>query len=65
MAEPKSSNWSLPSKFFPGQGGAVAEWSKALLLREKINEKPKDPRFAPAWATFYEYYPGPMLLKFS
>ena len=22
-------------------GGAVAEWSKALLLREKINENPK------------------------
>ena len=28
-------------------GGAVAEWSKALLLREKINENQKDPRFAP------------------
>ena len=28
-------------------GGAVAEWSKALLEREKANEKPKDPRFAP------------------
>ena len=23
------------------QGGAVAEWSKAILLREKINENPK------------------------
>ena len=23
------------------QGGAVAEWSKAQLLREKINENPK------------------------
>ena len=29
------------------EGGAVAEWSKALLLREKINENQKDPRFAP------------------
>ena len=28
-------------------GGAVAEWSKALLLREKINENQKDPWFAP------------------
>ena len=34
------------------KGGAVAEWSKALQLREKINENKKDPRFAtPAWAT--------------
>ena len=37
--------------------GAVAEWSKALLVREKINEKLKDIRFAlpppPAWAIFY------------
>ena len=32
--------------------GAVAEWSKALLEREKNKRKPKDPRFAPppAWA---------------
>ena len=29
------------------KGGAVAEWSKALLQREKINEYQKDPRFAP------------------
>ena len=29
------------------KGGAVAEWSKALQLRGKINDKPKDPRFAP------------------
>ena len=28
-------------------GGAVAERSKALLLREKINEKTKDPGFTP------------------
>ena len=28
-------------------GGAVAEWSKALQLREKINGNQKDPRFAP------------------
>ena len=28
-------------------GGTVAEWSKALQLREKINENKKDPRFAP------------------
>ena len=27
-------------------GAAVAEWSKELLSREKIKEKPKDPRFA-------------------
>ena len=27
--------------------GAVAEWFKALQLREKINENKKDPRFAP------------------
>ena len=31
-------------------GDAVAEWSKALQLREKINDNKKDPRFAPrAW----------------
>ena len=29
------------------KGGAVAEWSKALLKREKINENQKDPWFAP------------------
>ena len=42
------------NNYIMGKGGAVAEWSKALLLREKINEKfQKDPRFAPpAWATF-------------
>ena len=28
-------------------GGAVAEWSKALQLWEKINENQKDPRVAP------------------
>ena len=27
-------------------GGAVAEWSKALLVREN-KRKPKDPRFTP------------------
>ena len=29
------------------RGGAIAEWSKALQLREKINKNQKDPRFAP------------------
>ena len=34
-------------------GGAVAEWSKALLLREKINENPKRSQVRPpTWATF-------------
>ena len=28
------------------QGGAVAKWSKALLVKEN-KRKPKDPRFAP------------------
>ena len=28
-------------------GGAVAEWSKALLKREKINEKPKRSQVRP------------------
>ena len=28
------------------KGVAVAEWSKALLLREKMNEKHKEPGFA-------------------
>ena len=28
-------------------GGAVAEWSQALLLGDKINEKPKDSGFGP------------------
>ena len=30
-----------------GQGGAVAEWSKALLVREKINENQKIPGSPP------------------
>ena len=35
------------------EGGEVAEWSKALLSREKINEKPKRSQDRPlAWATF-------------
>ena len=38
------------------QGGAVAEWSKALLVRE-INENQKDPWFAPR--------PGQLLKKRS
>ena len=33
-------------------GGAVAEWSNALQLWEKINENQKDPRFAPHLGTF-------------
>ena len=40
-----------PMKMVEG-GGAVAEWSKSLLLLEKINEKPKDPRFSPVRAIF-------------
>ena len=36
-------------------GGAVAEWSKALLLKEKINKSQKDHRFNPQ--------PGQSLLK--
>ena len=36
-------------------GGAVAEWSKAMHLLEKINETQKDPRFAPQ--------PGHLFLK--
>ena len=33
-------------------GGAVAEWSKALQLREKINENQKIPGSPPNWVTF-------------
>ena len=33
-------------------GGAVAKWSKALLLREKINENQKIPSSFPALAIF-------------
>ena len=40
-----------------GGGGAVAEWSKALLERKKINEKHKVPRFAPR--------PGQSLKKYK
>ena len=29
------------------RGAAVAEWSKELLLTEKINRNQKDPRFSP------------------
>ena len=30
-----------------GTGGAVAEWSRALLVRENKRKKQKEPRFAP------------------
>ena len=30
-----------PDNFIGCEGGTVAEWSKALLLREKINENQK------------------------
>ena len=33
-------------------GGAVAECSKALLLREKINKNQKIPGSPQAWANF-------------
>ena len=33
-----------------GRGGAVAEWPKALLVRENINENQKIPGSPPAWA---------------
>ena len=41
-------------------GGAVAEWSKGLLLREKINKHHKDLRFdlrhiAQRWHQFSEF----------
>ena len=44
--------------------GAVAEWSKALLQREKINENKKDPWFAPpppAWPIFKKMLNDPYL----
>ena len=34
-------------KLRPQHGGAVAEWSKALPLREKINENQKIPGLPP------------------
>ena len=34
------------------EGGAVAEWSKALLKREKINENQKIPGSPPGLGTF-------------
>ena len=33
-------------KYWTNNGGAIAEWSKALLSGEKINEDQKDPGFA-------------------
>ena len=39
-----SNDYLSSSKIMP-EGGAVAEWSKALLKKEKINENLKDPRF--------------------
>ena len=42
----------LTQLLWPKQHSAVAEWSKALLLREKINKTQKDPRFAPGLGTF-------------
>ena len=40
---------------FLKQGGAVAEWSKALLSREKINENQKIPGSPPGLGTFRHY----------
>ena len=34
-------------KFLSREGGVVAEWSKALLVRENRRKNKKDPRFAP------------------
>ena len=47
----KKSKWKSPNervlkKKSQWKGGAVAEWSKALLEREINKPKPKDPRFA-------------------
>ena len=36
------------------EGGAVAEWSKALLKREKINENQKIPGSPPGLGTFFK-----------
>jgi hypothetical protein len=36
------------------EGGAVAEWSKVLLWREKINENQKIPGLPPGLGTFYK-----------
>jgi hypothetical protein len=35
-------------------GGAVAEWSKALLEREKLNENQKIPGMPPDLGTLYK-----------
>ena len=55
----KSLNLEGKNKQIPFMEGAVAEWSKALLLRGKINEKPKRSQVRPpAWATFLKKTPN-------
>ena len=39
-----------PLSFIAGWGGAVAKWSKALLLREKVNKTIRFQVLPPAWA---------------
>ena len=52
-------------KIIPRGGGAVAEWSKALHLCEKINVNQKDPRFAPRPGHLFKIIPrGGCLLYF-
>ena len=42
----------LQQQLYQHIGGAVAEWSKALLKREKINENQKIPGSPPGLGTF-------------
>ena len=36
------------------QGGAAAEWSKTLHVREEVSENQKDPRFTPLAAAIFK-----------
>ena len=51
-SESRSSNFLECVNIWHSEGGAVAEWSKALLKREKINENQKIPGLPPGLGTF-------------
>ena len=54
-----------PTAISPRAGGAVAEWSKALLEREKIDENQKIPGSPPGLGTFKKRIKTKFRLKFS
>ena len=45
----------------PDLGDAVVEWSKALLVREKINETQKIPGSSSGWSNLLKYLSAPAI----